>query len=160
MLRSNEVRRSTRPMIHPRDNRRTDGREDDRIAELLALLALASPHVLLIGDDKDLALVFQRMQPYLPAVVVPWVPDLTSDVPAGPLGTLVVKDVSHLDAEQQACLAKIAAAPDVQIISMASAPLFPLIDKGVFLDELYYRLNMVTLDLTMHDGGLSGRKED
>ena len=136
----------------------TDGRDDDRIAELLALLGLASPHVLLIGHDKDLAFVFQRMQPYLRTVVVPWVPDLTSDVPAGPLGTLLVKDVSHLDAGQQTCLARIATAPDVQIISMASAPLFPLIDKGVFLDKLYYRLNMVTLDLTAHESRVRRRK--
>jgi hypothetical protein len=136
----------------------TDGRDDDRIAELLAILPFASPHVLLIGHDVDLATVFQRMQPHLRTTIVPWVPDLTSEVPTAVLGTLLVKDVSHLDARQQECLAKIADAPDVQIVSMASAPVFPLINSGVFLAELYYRLNMVTVDLSDRESRVRERK--
>ena len=140
-----------RRLDHVRPSTRSTTGDPHRIAELLTILPFASPHVLLIGDDPDLATVFHRMQPHLRTTIVPWVPDLTSDLPAAPFGTLLVKDVSRLDRTQQARLARIAAAPHVQIISMASAPLFPLVDRGAFLDELYYRLNMVTLDLTAHD---------
>ena len=149
MIRSDRVRRSARSRTTTR-----------RIAELLSILPRASPHVLLIGDDPDLTAVFQRIQPYLRTAIVPWVPDLTSDLPAAPFGTLLVKDVSHLDEGQQARLARLAAVPDIQIVSMTAAPIFPLIAAGAFHDELYYRLNMVTLDLTAYESRAHSRKGD
>lgn len=126
----------------------TGGLDDDRIIELLKILPLACPNVLLIGLDSELALVFQRMQPYLRTVIVPWMLDFSSDAGLAASGTVLVSDVSCLDAGQQARLARIADVPDVQIISMARRPVFPLIETGEFLDKLYYRLNTVTLDLT------------
>ena len=39
---------------------------------------------------------------------------------------------------------------DVQVVSTAKAPLFPLVERGAFLDRLYYQLNIVYLDLTDH----------
>src|SRR5215472_16752450 len=126
MIMSNLARSSTRSTIRRHDTL-TGGHDDDRVAELLAILRFASPHVLLIGHDSDLTTVFQHIQPYLRTAIAPWVPDLASHLPAAPFGTLLVKDVSHLDFRQQVCLAKIADAPNVQIISMATAPVFPLI---------------------------------
>ena len=38
--------------------------------------------------------------------------------------------------------------PRVQIISTVSEPLFTLVEAGTFLADLYYRLNIVRMDLT------------
>jgi hypothetical protein len=149
MLTSDSARLFSRPTIRPSERGQTPGRTDDRIPELLAILRVASPNVLLIGDDADIARAFQRIQPYLRPPIAQWVPDITSTVPATTFSTLVVKDVRNLDGERQATLAAlIDAVPDVQIVSMSRAPLLQLIDSGAFLFNLYYRLNIVTVDLT------------
>jgi transcriptional regulator of acetoin/glycerol metabolism len=41
-------------------------------------------------------------------------------------------------------------AADVQIVSTCGQPLFPLVERGEFLNRLYYQLNVVYLDLTDH----------
>ncbi len=41
-------------------------------------------------------------------------------------------------------------AADVQIVSTCGKPLFPLVERGEFLNRLYYQLNVVYLDLTDH----------
>jgi hypothetical protein len=147
MLTLNATRPSTRST--PPNHVLIDGCNGDRVAELLAILRVGFPNVLLIGEDADLEAVVQRIQPHLRAAIAPWAPEIASGVPAAPFRTLLVKDVRHLDAGQQACLAAlIAGVPDVQIVSMAGAPVFPLTDTGAFLKNLYYKLNVVTLDLT------------
>jgi transcriptional regulator of acetoin/glycerol metabolism len=35
----------------------------------------------------------------------------------------------------------------VQVISTTSRPLFSLVERGAFLRELYYKLNVVRIDL-------------
>jgi|KBSMisStandDraft_5_1062788.scaffolds.fasta_scaffold77949_4 hypothetical protein len=147
MLTSNPTRPSTRSTLP--NHVLIDGCDDARVAELLAILRVGFPNVLLIGEDADLEAVFQRIQPHLRTAIARWVPEITSNVPTAPFSTLLVKDVRHLDAGQQACLAAlIAGVPDVQIVSMAGAPVFPLTDTGAFLKNLYYGLNVVTLNLT------------
>ena len=121
---------------------------DESVGKLLPILRLGFPNLLLIGDDAALESAFQRIQPYLRAAIAPWIPDIASIVPATAFGTLVVKDVRRLDGRQQAALtALIGAVPDIQVVSMARAPVYPLIEAGEFLEDLYYRLNVVTLDL-------------
>jgi transcriptional regulator of acetoin/glycerol metabolism len=39
---------------------------------------------------------------------------------------------------------------DVQVVSTSSTPLFPRVERGEFLNRLYYQLNVVYLDLTDH----------
>jgi hypothetical protein len=122
---------------------------DESVANLLAILHRGFPNLLLIGDDAALESAFRRIQPYLRIAIAPCVSDITSIVPATTVGTLIVKDVRHLDGGQQAALtALIGAVPDIQVVSMARAPVYPLIEAGGFLEDLYYRLNCVTLDLT------------
>lgn len=40
----------------------------------------------------------------------------------------------------------------VQLVSIATTPLWPLVEKGQFLDRLYYRLNTIVLDARPADG--------
>jgi hypothetical protein len=130
------------------DHRMVMDDSDEIVGKVLAILRLGFPNLLLIGDDAALEGAFRRIQPYLRTVIAPFVPDIASSVPATAFGTLVVKDVRHLAGGQQAALtALIGAVPDIQVVSMARAPVYPLIEAGGFLEDLYYRLNAVTLDL-------------
>jgi sigma-54-interacting transcriptional regulator len=128
-------------------------REDRRLAELAAMLRRSRPNVLVIGSSADTDRVFEVMYPYLRSPIVAWVPRETRDVPAASFRTLVIRDVDALDSTQQenlvASICRFAA--NVQIVSTSRTPLFPLVQRGAFLDRLYYQLNVVYLDLTDHD---------
>jgi hypothetical protein len=60
-------------------------------------------------------------------------------------GTLILRDVGALAlAEQDALLRWMDELPRrVQVISATSNPLFPLVERGMFRAQLYYRLNIV-----------------
>jgi hypothetical protein len=71
-------------------------------------------------------------------------------LPRPKVGTLVLKDVAALGRDQQLALYDwLSAEPgEIQVVSVASAPLTPLIEDGAFFEALYYRLNVIRLDLT------------
>ncbi len=66
-------------------------------------------------------------------------------------GTLVVRAVDTLDTDGQRALLDYLTLSNgsgtVQVVSTSAEPLFPRIERGLFLEELYYRLNTVRLDL-------------
>ena len=67
-----------------------------------------------------------------------------------PVGTLVVYDVESLTLDEQRALYHWMGAANghTRVVSTASQPLLPLVEAGAFNEDLYYRLNVVTLDLT------------
>jgi hypothetical protein len=125
-------------------------REDRRLTELVAMMRRARPNVLVVGSTADADRTFDVMYPYLRTPIVPWAPRNAREVPSGSFRTLLVRDVDSLTGSQQeelvALICRIGG--DLQIVSMAKAPLFPLVEKGRFLDRLYYQLNVVYLDLS------------
>ena len=127
-------------------------REDRRFAEVLALLRCSRPNLLVVGSSTDTDRTFELMYPYLRTPIVAWIPRESRSLPAASFRTLVVRDVDRLDSTQQANLVAMICrlAADVQVVSTAKAPLFPLVERGAFLDRLYYQLNIVFLDLTDH----------
>jgi hypothetical protein len=71
-------------------------------------------------------------------------------LPMHPLRSLVIADVHRFDDVAQRELAEWLCDPDhamTQVISLTSMPLFGLVDGGRFSRNLYYRLNMVHLQL-------------
>jgi DNA-binding NtrC family response regulator len=58
---------------------------------------------------------------------------------------LIVDEVAELDANDQRFLLGWLNGPGgrTQVISLTSQPLFPLVERGLFLADLYYRLNIV-----------------
>jgi len=70
------------------------------------------------------------------------------DLPLARYGTLVVADAAALTLPQQIELHDWlnAGRGSVQIVSIASEPLWPLVEQGRFLEGLFYRLNVVTLE--------------
>ena len=125
-------------------------RDDRGFVELVAMLRRVHPNVLVVGraatTDRALALMY----PYLQTPIVSWAPREAPDLPATFFRTLVIRDVDALDATQRGRLgARIGGtAGEIHIISTTVAPLFPLVERGAFLDRLYYQLNTVCLDLS------------
>ncbi len=72
----------------------------------------------------------------------------TLDLPLAKTGTLVVADASELTLLQQIELYDWlnAGRGGVQIVSITSEPIWPLVEQGRFLEGLFYRLNVVTLE--------------
>jgi hypothetical protein len=70
------------------------------------------------------------------------------ELPLAKTGTLVVADASALTVPQQIELYDWlnAGRGGVQMVSVTSKPIWPLVEQGRFLEGLFYRLNVVTLE--------------
>lgn len=72
-------------------------------------------------------------------------------VPQPHEGTLILLDVATLDGEQQTALLRWFDTFDgrvpVRVVSTSSEPLFSLVGSGGFPSQLYYRLNVVLIEL-------------
>jgi hypothetical protein len=114
----------------------------------LALFRRAHPHALLIGSAASVDAALGRLLPHLRAPLSHWRPQLAVEPPQETTGTLVIWDVDALDrTRQEQLLAWMEnRAQEMQVISIAKGPLFPLVSSDDFLDTLYYRLNTVCLD--------------
>jgi hypothetical protein len=64
--------------------------------------------------------------------------------------TLLIHDVSALDAADQDRLLQWLnlSLPGSSLIAVTSEPLFPLVERGAFLPHLFYRLNLIVIDVT------------
>ena len=72
------------------------------------------------------------------------------ELPWAGRGTLMLENASALTLQQQMALHDWIERADrgTQIISMSAEPLYPLVLDGRFLEGLFYRLNVVTIDAT------------
>ena len=72
------------------------------------------------------------------------------DLPLARHGTLVVADAAALTLAQQIELHDWlnAGRGGVQVVSITSQPIWPLVEQGRFLEGLFYRLNVITLEAT------------
>jgi Sigma-54 interaction domain len=70
------------------------------------------------------------------------------ELPATRHGTLVLEDVAAMTLTQQVTLFDwlSAGTAEMQVVSIASAPLRRLVGDGRFLEGLFYRLNVIRLD--------------
>jgi hypothetical protein len=106
-------------------------------------------NALLIGSEARVTAAMARLRPYLRAPLVHWHPSALVEPPHA-TGTLVIWEVDTLDQLQQELLLTWmdSHGADVQLISVAPCPVFPLVSEGTFLPALYYRLNTVSLALS------------
>jgi transcriptional regulator of aromatic amino acid metabolism len=72
------------------------------------------------------------------------------ELPANKTGTLMVGDASLMTLAEQIELHDWlnASRGAVQVVSVTSRPIWPLVESGLFLEGLFYRLNVVTLEAT------------
>lgn len=122
------------------------------------LVIEARCNLLLVGSLSATNAMLVALKPHLRAPLRQCKPKAGMPVPQPREGTLVLLDVARLDGKQQAQLLQWLDRFDerrrVQVVSTASEPLFSLVEAGTFLDNLYYKLNVVRMDLTPSGEGI------
>jgi hypothetical protein len=107
------------------------------------------PHVLLVGNDASISPALERLRPQLRRPISHWRPAVATDPPRVTSGALIIWGVDALSLDRQRDLLAwmTAAGANVQIVSISESQLFPRVWQKAFLDDLYYRLNMVCVAL-------------
>jgi Sigma-54 interaction domain len=123
--------------------------DDPHVLELLAVLATAHPHVLLLGPEAATTRVLALARPHVRPPIVVWTPLEMRDLPAQSRGTLVIPAVDAATATQQADLMAWLdeRTGTVQVLSTSVVALLPRVHDKAFRERLYYRLNQICLDL-------------
>jgi Sigma-54 interaction domain len=116
------------------------------------LARLTTVNLLVVGAEDEVAKLIMSLWPYLvtPIVVRHRGEPLRLSRLCPPVGTIVVYDVDTLSRREQDVLNRWLSAGigRARVVSSASESLLPMVEAGLFNDRLYYRLNMVTIDLT------------
>ena len=133
--------------------RRSDAQRRDAESPTgdLDLARVTRTNLLVVGDDDVVASLITSLWPSLaPPIFVRQRGERFQLSPTSPpVGTIVVHDVDTLTRhEQDALYHWMAGNGRTQVVSTASKSLQPLLQAGAFSEGLYYRLNVVTLDLT------------
>lgn len=111
------------------------------------VLQRASPSLLIVGPDAEASRLLDALLPTLQPPVI-WCSSRPFALPTDRVGTLVLQHAADLSlAAQEALLQwlKADAHPSLRIITTTPVSLLPRVDQGLFLDNLYYRLNVMCL---------------
>jgi hypothetical protein len=103
--------------------------------------------VLIEGSDESTDGVLLFLAPYLRKPVL-WKPsEAPYSRPTGECGALVLQNVAALSRPEQSELLRWLDESDgrTQVVSTTARRLFPLVERGLFDEALYYRLNVVLL---------------
>jgi len=104
---------------------------------------------LLVRGEKSAAMAtVVALSADFPAPLTTWTAGTEADLPDLDRGTLIIYEVENLDlARQRVLLAWLQTrASRVRVITTVSRDLFSMVTAGLFLDQLYYRLNTVVID--------------
>lgn len=114
-------------------------REESSAIDDWSIVRQERPHALLIGSPVAADAVLSRVFPDVRWSLALWSP---TDAPDRHGQITLVRDAQDLtDTQQQQLLAWMEQYPAIQVISVASRPLYPLVAAGSFRATLYYRLN-------------------
>jgi len=119
--------------------------------EGLARLTKLNLNLLIMGADNDVAGFIASLWPHFvaPRVVRRRGEQLRRLPMSGPAGTILVYDVDTLTRPDQDALHRWMNAGNngTRVVSTSTQSLLPKLETGVFNDDLYYRLNVLTFDL-------------
>lgn len=105
-------------------------------------------NVLIEGRESTTLAVLRLLQPHLPDPVIRKERGSPLELPAGDVGALILEEVSDLSGEEQMrLLAWIGRRSQTQIVSTTARPLFARVTQGFFDASLYYRLNVIVVEL-------------
>jgi Sigma-54 interaction domain len=114
-------------------------------------------NLLAVGSDEALARLLDSLLPHLRQPLYRWAPGQCLHLPApGVLGTLIIEDVGALPLDDQRRLFDwlTVTLGNTRIVSTTAVGLLPLVETGAFIDSLYYRLNVVCIEVTAPSCGL------
>jgi hypothetical protein len=127
------------------------GAEEWRIARL------ARVNVLLVGSDGLPEQIVDVLPPDLREPLEVWHPASPLVLPPiGGTGTLILQNVGAMPRSDQRRLCDWleVTAGRTRVVSTTRQPLFPLVEAGTFLETLYYRLNVLSLQVPEVDDEL------
>lgn len=114
------------------------------------IITSSHPNLLVVGPAAVTALLIEALEPHLRQPVRRCEPRVDSVLPLPDKGALIISAVEHMSAAQQQrmlhWLDQLEA--PVQVVCTTLEPMFTLVLAGGFLSDLYYRLNVVLLDVT------------
>lgn len=109
-------------------------------------------NLMLVGTSSATTELLAAMTPHLRGPLHEFTLPADGSVPQPLEGTLILSEVARLDATQQEQLLQwldqVNEQLQVQIVSTTTEAIFLLVQAGAFLADLYYKLNVVLLDLT------------
>ena len=119
-------------------------------ADELALIGrVPFPNALLIGSYESVGALLAALTPRLQGPILRCDHFLEETIHQLERGTLVLWSVDRLESAGQGTLLRfVDDRRDVQVISVATTSLFERVQRGVFLESLYYRLNDVLIEVT------------
>jgi hypothetical protein len=120
-----------------------------RLSDLL-LLAASPVNLLVVGRERMTRAVLDQLRRRLRQPVLEWRAGDTLPLPVYPAtGTLMLYEVGALRADEQTRMLEwMGHSPGRwRVVSTNTAPLFPLVTLGRFDDALFYRLNVLYVDL-------------
>jgi hypothetical protein len=119
------------------------------------MLVGARPNLLLEGSDASTDAVLLRLAPHLCEPIVRASAAAAFIPPVGEVGALILSDVDALSGDDQSALLAWLANTDPRttIVSTTTNSLFALVRRGLFDVGLYYRLNVMLLQVDVGDGG-------
>jgi hypothetical protein len=113
-------------------------------------ITAAHHNLLLVGSAPAIKAMLRAVEPHLREPL--WIcrPSAGVELPQPNEGTLILLEVGGLDMIQQGQMLQWLnqVQSRVQVVSTSSEPIFSLVQAGGLLSALYYRLNVVRLDLT------------
>jgi hypothetical protein len=109
------------------------------------------PNVLIEGPEAATEAVLRALRPHCGEPASDWGDTLGDRRPP----TLIVREVAALSATDQQHLQQwLDSGERSQVLSTTAQSLFSLVERGLFLEALFYRLNVVRLDV--QKGGTVG----
>lgn len=114
----------------------------------LRRLVNSGANLLVRGEKSAAAATVVALTVDFPPPLLTWIVGAENSLPSVDDGTVVIHDVDGLDlAKQRVLLTWLEHRPRrVRVITTATRDLFPLVQAGDFLDQLYYRLNTIVID--------------
>jgi hypothetical protein len=114
----------------------------------LRRLVNSGANLLVRGEKSAATATVVALSADFPPPLTTWNAGTDAELPALDRGTLVIHDVDGLElARQRALLAWLESRTNrVRVITTVSRDLFAMVAGGLFLDELYYRLNTIVVD--------------
>lgn len=114
------------------------------------LMRMPAVNVLLTGGHGATREALARLLHGVGGPILAWYPGERLTLPRHPrIGTMILHEVGMLEQDDQLRLLDwLETRPRrVQIVSTTSSPLMPKVEAGTFNDSLYFRLNVVRVDL-------------
>ena len=111
---------------------------------------LPRTNVLVVGTPEATRIVLDMLRLDLRGPVFRWQPGQALELPTrGRAATMVLEDLTRLTDSEQISIVRWLddVAGHIRVVSTTTVPIFPRVTRGEFNEVLYYRLNVVYVDV-------------